>query len=393
MKHLLIATIAGLALVMVTGGILVALASSPLYQTTAMKNIIPLTSSCDKGPINPPDLATGNLEEDAKDWGVFCDLGTPTWVLTDVTTPALDGKSLRCSITGGQPNSHVHCYRNLLSEPAASVFVLTMPFYFTPATTCNNQGESSIIQALEFTMSKWHQGQRYEFAVQWENVAETPGDGAPQWRYWNSSQWVPFNPKITQCLAAGQWYTLTLEGEIVNSQVHYHRFAITNTNHILDLTVPPIPDSAHDDGLAIAVQLDGNFQEDAYDVFVDRVSFVRKPALSVTKQANPSPVQDGAQLKYTIHVTNNTNVTLTATVTDILPSYVAPSEVLVWTPTITAPGGVWTQQTIVTVETGFTGSLTNKVQATTGGGVIDTASVTVCANYCLTYLPIILKNS
>ena len=296
MKHLLIAAITGLAFVMVTGGVRAVIANGSMYQAAAMENITPSTSSCGKGPVNPPNSATNNLEEDIKDWGVFCDLGTPTWDLTNVTSPALSGRSLRCSITGGQPNSHIHCYRNLLSDPAASVFVLTMPFYFTSTTTCNNQGEPSIIQALEFTMSKWYQGKRYEFALQWENVAETPGDGAPQWRYWNSYEWVPFSPKITQCLTAGQWHTLTLEGEIVNGQVHYHRFAITNTSHILDLTVPPVLDSAHGDGLAVAIQLDGNFQEDAYDVFIDQVSFVRKPALSVTKQANPSPVQDGAQL-------------------------------------------------------------------------------------------------
>jgi uncharacterized repeat protein (TIGR01451 family) len=115
-------------------------------------------------------------------------------------------------------------------------------------------------------------------------------------------------------------------------------------------------------------------------------------ALSVTKLASPSPIQDGAQLTYTIHITNTSNVTLTATVTDILPNHVTPTGVLTWTPTITAFGDVWTQQTVVTVETGFTGSLTNKVQVTTEEGAIGAASVTVCANSCITYLPVIIKN-
>jgi uncharacterized repeat protein (TIGR01451 family) len=112
----------------------------------------------------------------------------------------------------------------------------------------------------------------------------------------------------------------------------------------------------------------------------------------VTKQANPSPVQDGAQLTYTIRITNTSYVTLT-TVTDILPSHVTPTGVLSWTPIITPAGGIWAQQVVVTVVTGYTGSLTNRVQATTKEGiVIGTASVVVCSNKCVAYLPVIVKN-
>ncbi len=114
--------------------------------------------------------------------------------------------------------------------------------------------------------------------------------------------------------------------------------------------------------------------------------------LEVTKQADPAPVPDGAPLTYTIRVTNTGNVTLTATITDILPNHVTPTGVLTWTPTITASGGIWAQQVVVTVETGYTGSLTNKVQVTTEEGAMGTASVTVCTNYCIIYLPIVLKN-
>jgi uncharacterized repeat protein (TIGR01451 family) len=114
-------------------------------------------------------------------------------------------------------------------------------------------------------------------------------------------------------------------------------------------------------------------------------------ALSVTKQADPTPVQDGAPLTYTIRVTNTGDVTLTATITDTLPNHVTPTGVLTWTQTITAPGGIWAQQVVVTVETGYTGSLTNKVQVTTEEGAMGTAGVTVCANYCTSHFPLILK--
>ncbi len=234
------------------------------------------SANCNQGPSNPATSKINDLDEDAADWGVFCEK-MPTWVLTNATTPSIDGKSLRCAITGGVITySNVHCYRNLLLEPSASVFTLTVPFWFTPTTTCNNQGAPSVIQALEFTMSKYKHSNRYEFALQWQNV----GEDAPRWRYWDPHQsepWAPISPTITQCLQAGQWHTFTLEGEIADGQVHYQRFAINNQSHILNLTTSPTP-TLTSDGLAIAFQLDGNATQSPYDVFVDKVSFVRKPA-------------------------------------------------------------------------------------------------------------------
>jgi hypothetical protein len=63
--------------------------------------------------------------------------------------------------------------------------------------------------------------------------------------------------------------------------VHYQRFSIDGNQHILDLTVPPVSTSGQSDRLAIAVQLDGNATQSPYDVFVDQVDFLRKPACQV----------------------------------------------------------------------------------------------------------------
>lgn len=218
-----------------------------------------------------------NLDQSAADWGVYCE-GLPMWELTNVTTPSLDGSALRCATTGGDPYSNVHCYRNLLSEPGARVFTLTLSFQFSPTTTCNDVGSG--IQALEFTMNKWHNGQRYELAVQWQNV----GPGAPQWRYWDPSQpdeanrWQPMNPPVSQCLTGAEWYTFTLDGEIIDEDVYYNILAIDGVTHTLDITVP-YTISAAADGLAVAVQLDGTAAQAPYDLFIDQVGFIRNPAL------------------------------------------------------------------------------------------------------------------
>jgi len=267
-RRLLTISACGLAIVIVVGTLaLIASGFSESLLTDA---------DCSQRPANPPSFAVYDLDEDAADWGVHCE-GLPTWTKGNAGTPSIVGKSLRCSIVGGSAYSNIHCYRNLLPEPAATAFTLTLSFWISPTTTCNNQGSPSVVQALEFTMNKWHQSKRYEFALQWQNV----GDGAPQWRYWapnQTEQWVPMDPPVTQCLQSGQWHTLTMTGEIRNGQVHYSGFKIDQDALILDITVPPVHVPGESDRLAVAFQLDGNSTESPYDVFVDGVSFIRRPA-------------------------------------------------------------------------------------------------------------------
>jgi hypothetical protein len=233
------------------------------------------SSTCDQGPNNPPGAKIRDLDEYAPDWGVYCE-GAPTREKETVTTPSFDGQSLRCALTGGQPYSNAHFYRNLSPEPTASAFTLTLSFYFTPTTTCNNQAGTSAVQAIEFTTSKWHRSYRHEFALQWQNV----GGGAPQWRYWDphaTDQWVAFSPPITQCLGGQTWHTLTLAGAIADGHAHYMGFTIDGEQHPLDIDVAPIHTPGETDRLAVAIQLDGNAFQTPYDVIVDQVSLVREP--------------------------------------------------------------------------------------------------------------------
>jgi len=103
---------------------------------------------------------------------------------------------------------------------------------------------------------------------------------------------------------------------------------------------------------------------------VDALAAVQgaRSGLQVTKQAAPDPVRTGMQLTYTLRLTNTSGLTLTATITDDLPDHVAPTGVLTWTPTITAPGGLWTETVVVTVERGYEGPLTNVVHVTSAEG-------------------------
>ncbi len=238
-------------------------------------------SACDQGPFNPLSDDAVDLDDDVLSWGVYCE-GQPTWIMENVTTPSLDGTALRCGLTGGDQHSNILCYRNLLPKNDAISFSYSLSFQFSPPTTYNNQGGDSIVQAIEFTMNKYQDDIRYEWALQWNNVGSP---NAPQWRYWNPSlpvadRWVPIDPPITQELSADEWHTLSIEGVIVSGNVHYRHFVIDGQQHDLNLTVPPDVMSDEIDRLAVGVQLDGAQNQYPYNVFVDYVNIQACPQLN-----------------------------------------------------------------------------------------------------------------
>jgi hypothetical protein len=232
------------------------------------------------------------LDEDASKWSVFAE-GSPTWALNNVASPSLDGRSLRCAITGGQPNSNVHCYINLPADPTSNRFTLGMSFLYRPASSFNDAGGvPSIVQALEFTMNKYYHGLRYEWAVQWDNVNDAGDTGAPKWRYWGRAnpadplKWLDLG--ISGSLAPEpQWHTLKLDGEIIDGQVHYTRFTLDAQAYPLNFTVPPASTN-EPDKLAVAVQLDGNSMETPYEGFLDKVNFQHLSSIDTTGVFRPS---------------------------------------------------------------------------------------------------------
>jgi hypothetical protein len=68
-----------------------------------------------------------------------------------------------------------------------------------------------------------------------------------------------------------------------------------------------------------------------------------------------------------------------AAITDTLPAHVTPTGLRTWMSVIPAPGGVWSQAVIVTVEVGHSGTLTNWLQVTTAEGAVGMTNVTVNA--------------
>jgi uncharacterized repeat protein (TIGR01451 family) len=121
-------------------------------------------------------------------------------------------------------------------------------------------------------------------------------------------------------------------------------------------------------------------QSKGYDIGADETGLV------VSKQVGPEVVYAGEQLTYTIQVTNTSNVTLTTTITDVLPTHIISSGIFTWPSVGIASGGIWTETVVVTVEMGYTGSITNVVQVSTEDGIIDADTCSVTVNEAITGL-------
>ncbi len=165
-------------------------------------------------------------------------------------------------MNGKQSYADILAYRDLPASDGATHFEMDISFMFHNVNPA---------QGLEFTMDKWVNGVRWEWALQWQIVPDgTSLAGAPQsWRVWNGSNWQPLN--VTQNLDINTWHTLHLYGEIVNNQVHYIGFKCdTVYTNINQLTFAPAASSG--DKLGVGVQLDGDSKETAYPVFYRNIN-------------------------------------------------------------------------------------------------------------------------
>jgi hypothetical protein len=205
-----------------------------------------------------PTITATNLDDAASQWGIFYDGGSAKATLQNAPVPSVDGSALMISLISGQPYVGIHAYRNLLPADTATNFQMNLSFYFPSATP---------IQALEFTMDTWVNNQRWEWALQWENIgSNTP---PPPWRLWTGNSWQAIG--VTQQLNIKQWHAFQIKGDISDGQVHYISFSCDNTSVMLGQRFAPVPSPG--DKLAVAVQLDGDSHEDSYVVYIDKVNF------------------------------------------------------------------------------------------------------------------------
>jgi hypothetical protein len=242
--------------------------------TTASPSVATLASCPLPGnPTNPEAGHLTQMEDDASQWGINPPKGD-TVDKRCVTNPSIDGTALKIGLPNGQsghPYTEIIAYRDITPANGATFFELSLSFYFTSVDH---------MQSFVFSMSKWTNTQRLEWALQWEIMPDGTSEAGnpPTWRVWDGGTDIWRDTHIIQQLSPNTWHKLDLKGDISNGQVHYISFSCDSTLQPLGQVFRPVSDTS-EGHLAITVQLHADAQGASYQdqMYIDGTNFQFEP--------------------------------------------------------------------------------------------------------------------
>lgn len=190
--------------------------------------------------------------------------GTPQSTMTqNVSSPAMDGKSAQFSMGGPWSNcTSPPAYCNMLYFNAVaggnnvSHFTYDLYFYI------DNPNAS---QALEFDINQTFGGNR------WVWGSECNFNGSGKWDIWDDvNGWTP---TVYDCkpFPANTWIHLVWNVERVGNQVHYISLTVGNETYNVDTYFNNQTDWTLEE-IDVAFQMDGNYREEPYNVWLDEVN-------------------------------------------------------------------------------------------------------------------------
>jgi hypothetical protein len=174
-------------------------------------------------------------------------------------SPSLDGKSVKFSLGGTTPYSDALWWKQLGAVNTATNFKYDLYFYLTnPAAA----------QSLEFDSNQGIGTRRFIFGTQC-NVRN-----GGHWDVWGNADGNWINTGIA-CAppTAFVWHHLTWEFKRTATQVVFIGFTLDGVTHYVNRTYTAAASSVNE--LNVAFQMDGDFRQDAYSVWVDKVSLTR----------------------------------------------------------------------------------------------------------------------
>lgn len=190
--------------------------------------------------------------------------GTPQSTMTqNVSSPAMDGKSAQFSMGGPWSNcTSPPAYCNILYFNAVaggnnvSHFAYDLYFYID---------NPNAPQALEFDLNQTFGGNR------WVWGSECNFNGSGKWDIWDDvNGWTP---TIYDCkpFPANTWIHLVWSVERVGSQVHYISLTVGDQTYNVDTYFDSQADWTLEE-IDVAFQMDGNYREEPYNVWLDKVT-------------------------------------------------------------------------------------------------------------------------
>jgi hypothetical protein len=180
-------------------------------------------------------------------------------LIQNQTSPTVNGgTSSKFSLQGGtHPYSNALYWIPLGGGDNVKHFVYDLYFY-------TDVGDAS--QALEFDVNQTFGGTR------WTWGSECNFDADQKWDIWNDAGnvWVPTNAPCTH-FPSNTWIHIIWTLERVGNQVHYISLQVNDQTYDLD-TYYTAQSNWYADEIDIAFQMDGNWEQEPYNVWLDNVT-------------------------------------------------------------------------------------------------------------------------
>jgi hypothetical protein len=191
--------------------------------------------------------------------GQICAAGLGTAVSTMTqgqSTPSLDGKSAQFSMGGPTPYSNMLYFNAVAGGNNVSHFTYDLYFYID---------QPNVSQALEFDTNQTFGGTR------WVWGSECNFNGSGKWDIWDDiNGWTPTSVDCKP-FPANTWIHLVWQFERVGNQVHYISLSVADQTFTIDRFFQAQPDWTLEE-IDVAFQMDGNYAQQPYNVWLDKVN-------------------------------------------------------------------------------------------------------------------------
>jgi hypothetical protein len=184
-------------------------------------------------------------------------LGTAVSTMTEAqNSPAMDGKSAKFTMGGPTPYSNVLYFNPVAGGNSVSHFTYDLYFYID---------NPDAPQALEFDLNQTFGGTRWV----WGSECNFKGTG--KWDIWDDiNGWTPTSVDCVP-FQANSWIHLVWAVERVGNQVHYISLTVGDQTYAIDKYFDAQPNWTLEE-IDTAFQMDGNFEQQPYNVWLDEVS-------------------------------------------------------------------------------------------------------------------------
>lgn len=182
---------------------------------------------------------------------------TPYSMSQNISSPSMDGKSAKFWLGGSTPYSQALWWKHLTAASGAHHFVYDLYFYLT---------NPSAPQALEFDVNQSANGKHFIFGTQCDIRK------SKQFDVWDDIN-KKFVPTGIGCSAptAYKWHHLIWEFErTTDNRVKFVSVTLDGVKHYVNMSYATRSISAS--SLSTAFQMDGNYQQADYTVWLDKVT-------------------------------------------------------------------------------------------------------------------------